>query len=239
MRMIISIQLENPALPKEYRPLVPRFFQAGFEMLNQREKAASLFDGGQPYSFSVYLPKAKFGKNIQMENNLIKIIFSTSKRELLEDFQRAAEAVKGPLAIEDNHWTPVNIRFISEKAAPAGRMRIRMLSPLLVSEPHERGIRLLGFKDEAFVERLRDAARRMLNDFGENPELADTLEAAPCGQDERPKEVHVLHGGRFYRGTVGELILSGGPELMALAYDCGIGIMREQGFGLFEWVKHA
>lgn len=237
MRMIISVQLKNPVLPREYRPLVPKLLQAGFNTLGQFNKHTYFTTEEQPYCFSVYLPKAKFGKQIQLESNLIKIIFSTNRQDVLDDFYNAAQALEEPVEFMENMYTITCIKQLSGKNISDSEAQIRMLGPLLIWDTPEKGGRMLGIRDHAFQQRLQEVVENMLGVLGEDPALASTLSVTSVNPGIKPKEVHVLHSGRFYRGTVGELQISGDVEMLNIAYAYGIGMLREQGFGLFEWVR--
>jgi CRISPR/Cas system endoribonuclease Cas6 (RAMP superfamily) len=80
---------------------------------------------------------------------------------------------------------------------------------------------------------LRSSVAGMLPMANLNAELLTTLHAV-VGDESSCKEAHVLHKGKFYRSTLGNLQLSGEPALLNLLYHGGMGEMREEGFGLFE-----
>lgn len=192
----------------------------------------------KPFSFSVYLPKSRFGTEITLECDYIKVIFSAFDENVFDDFFLAAMSIQGQrVEIGENALRISSVVRILEKNVTNPQVTIHMLSPLVVHSKaglKQEGRGCLGVRDPDFEEQLRASVAQMLLGAGLCGDLLKTLhicaEEGPAGC----KEAHVLHRGRFYRSTLGNLKLSGEPALLNLLYHAGMGEMREEGFGLFE-----
>ncbi len=238
MRMMVTVLLEKNTLPRDYRPWISKLFhialskQGGEQLVQQHFGAAS----GKLFSFSVYLPKSRFGPEIVLESNYIKIIFSAYDENVFDDFFLAMMSMQGQQAdMEGNVFTVSSVVRIIEKTVQDKQVGIHMLSPLVVrgsaGKQESRGC--LGVCDPEFEARLRLAVAEMLSGANLPADMLHTLRLATSSES-GCKEAHVLHRGRFYRSTLGNLQLFGEPELLNLLYHGGMGEMREEGFGLFE-----
>lgn len=239
MRMMITIQLEKNILPRDYRPWISRLLrdallrQGGESMAQQHldTKAVKLF------SFSVYLPKSRFGQEIMLESNYIKVIFSAYDENTFDDFFLALMGMQGQQSdMGANQLRVASAMRIIEKTVQHSQIGIHMLSPLVVralaqTKQDSRGC--LGVKDPEFDACLRASVAGMLPAAGLNNDVLASL-CVQFGAEAGYKEAHVLHKGNFFRSTLGDLQLSGEPALLNLLYHAGMGEMREDGFGLFE-----
>lgn len=70
--------------------------------------------------------------------------------------------------------------------------------------------------------------------YGSRP-CCDDFEIKPLKVDKRCEKI-VKYKGTVVKGWMGQYRLSGSPELIALAYDAGLGAKNSQGFGMFEMV---
>lgn len=242
MRMMITLSLDRNTLPKDYRPWITRLFsyaltRQGGETLSQQHL---VHRSVKPFSFSVFLPKSRFAAEIELECDYIKVIFSTCDENLFDDFFLAVMGIQGErMEVEGNALKVSSVVRIIEKSVSRAQIAIHMLSPLVVrdSNPAKHPGNCLGVKDPAFQAQLRQSVEGLLTLSGLKPETLQTLcVSAPEGNG-GCKEAHVLHQGRFYRSTLGNLALSGEPALLNLLYQGGMGEMREEGFGLFELME--
>ncbi len=240
MRMMMTVTLDKNILPRDYRPWISQLLrisltrQGGDALLQQYFGGAS----AKPFSFSVYLPKSRFGTEITLECDYIKVIFSAFDENVFDDFFLAAMGIQGQqVEMGENTLRISSVVRILEKSVANPQVNIHMLSPLVVHG--KAGLRqdsrgCLGVRDPDFEEQLRASVAQLIAGTGLSPDLLKTLhvwaEDGPAGC----KEAHVLHRGRFYRSTLGNLKLSGEPALLNLLYHAGMGEMREEGFGLFE-----
>lgn len=239
MRMMITLLLEKNTLPRDYRPWISKLFhialskQGGEQLVQQHFGTAS----AKLFSFSVYLPQSRFGPEIMLESNYIKVIFSAYDENVFDDFFLAMMSMQGQQAdMNGNVFTVSAVVRIIEKTVQNSQIGIHMLSPLVVrgsasGKPDNRGC--LGVSDQEFEARLRSSVAGMLPAANLPEDLLDTLHVTASAEP-GSKEAHVLHKGRFYRSTLGNLTLSGDPALLNLLYHGGMGEMREEGFGLFE-----
>lgn len=239
MRMMITIQLEKNLLPRDYRPWVSRLFhdalhkQGGESMVKQHLDASA----SKLFGFSVYLPKSRFGQEIMLESNYIKVIFSAYDENAFDDFFLAFMGMQGQQSdMGANQLRVASVMQIIEKTVQKQQVSIHMLSPLVVrglaqAKMDSRGC--LGVKDTDFDASLRASVAGMLPAAGLSDDLLDSLHVQ-ANADTSFKEAHVLHKGSFYRSTLGDLTLCGDPLLLNLLYHAGMGEMRDDGFGLFE-----
>ncbi len=238
MRMMVTILLEKNTLPRDYRPWVSKLFhmalvkQGGEQMLQQHFGCT----GGKLFSFSVYLPKSRFGQEVVLESNCIKVIFSAYDENTFDDFFLAMMGMQSQRAdMGENAFQVSSVIRILEKTVQDSKINIHMLSPLVVhgaaGRQENRGC--LGVRDPEFEAHLRAAVAGMMPMANLSAEMLETLHVA-ANDDTGCKEAHVLHKGRFFRSTLGNLQLSGEPALLNLLYHGGMGEMREEGFGLFE-----
>ena len=239
MRMMVTLLLEKNTLPRDYRPWISKLFhtalskQGGEQMVQQHFGVAS----GKLFSFSVYLPKSRFGPDIVLESNYIKVIFSAYDENVFDDFFLAMMGMQGQRAdMEGNVFSVSSVVRIIEKTVQDHKIGIHMLSPLVVRQSaagkqDSRGC--LGVCDLEFEARLRSSVAGMLPMANLSADLLATLRVS-ASVEPGCKEAHVLHKGKFYRSTLGNLMLIGDPALLNLLYHGGMGEMREEGFGLFE-----
>ncbi len=239
MRMMITIQLEKNTLPRDYRPWVSRVFHDAL-MKQGGEGLVQQYFGGAPgrlFGFSVYLPKSRFGTEIILESNYIKVIYSAYDENTFDDFFLAMMGMQSQkVDLDANELRIASVARIIEKTVQTSSVGIHMLSPLVVrsgSAGKQDGKGCLGINDMEFIACLKASIADLLPAAGLSGELLDTLHIQ-AGPVPAFKEAHVLHKGRFFRSTLGDLQLSGEPSLLNLLYHAGMGEMRDEGFGLFE-----
>ena len=129
------------------------------------------------------------------------------------------------------------------------RMRFRLLSPLSSSVTVEKNGKLMPYYLLAGDPRLNEALRiNLLNKFRslydrepEDTELVCTLDnefIAGRGGSEKISKLITIKQGRpdetRVRGFMCPLTLDGNPELIALAYESGLGEKNSLGFGMLE-----
>lgn len=236
----MTITLEKPMLPRDYRPLISQLLQNMIDGYGGADMVTRYFnDAPSLYSYSVYLPKCVFKGNIELSSGYIKVIFSTFHDTCYDAFYAAAQQmlnVDMPLA--DNVFCITTLLPIVEKTIESNTVKVRMLSPLVVRETaQEEGARsytCLGVHDPDFESQLRHSVFRMLTAASLECGDLETLTVTPYEDEYTCKETHILHRGRFYKTTLGMLRITGEPRLLNLLYQGGIGEMRMEGFGLFE-----
>lgn len=242
MRLIVAVALETAQIPHEYRPIITNMLHDGFKRHAVAADYEKYFtDSVQPYSFSVYLPKSRFERMIMLESAKVKIIFSTCEKSCYDDFKALFDAMLGEkLEMAENKWTVRFVADVAEKEIKGNQIHIRMLSPLVVlrQEPDGQGkVHLLGLRDADFEAILNQSVEKQAKALlGMPPEKAQ-IHVLPCQEGFRAKDVHVLHEGSYLRSTVGDMNLCADAELLKFLYECGMGEMREKGFGLFEVVE--
>ncbi len=239
MRMMVTVLLEKNTLPRDYRPWISRLFHAALSRQGGEQMMQQYFGSmaGKLFSFSVYLPKSRFGQEIVLESNYIKVIFSAYDENTFDDFFLAMMGMQGQrVDLEENTFQVSSVVRILEKTVQESKINIHMLSPLVVrngtaGKQESRGC--LGVRDPEFEVHLRSTVAGMLSAANLSADMLASLHVA-AGNELGCKEAHVIHKGRFYRSTLGNLQLCGEPVLLNLLYHGGMGEMREEGFGLFE-----
>jgi len=172
-----------------------------------------------------------------LESSYIKVIFSAYDENVFDDFFLAMMGMQGQRAdMEGNVFQVSSVVRIIEKTVQEPQINIHMLSPLVVhcnaaGRQESRGC--LGVRDPEFEAHLRSTVAGMLPTANLEPDILSSLRVS-FSDESGFKEAHVLHRGRFYRSTLGNLQRSGEPALLNLLYHSGMGEMREEGFGLFE-----
>ena len=84
MRFTLTLELEKSSFPIDYRSIVLSFIKNAISKCNDGKYYDRFFkDTNQKdYCFSVILPKSRFTKDeIKLENNKLKILFSTGDAE--------------------------------------------------------------------------------------------------------------------------------------------------------------
>ncbi len=241
MRMIISIALETAQIPQEYRPLITDMMYDGFKRHNVAPDFEKYFSQEvQPYCFSVYLPKSRFEQMIMLESPKIKVIFSTCEQSCYEDFLKLFQAMTGETQkVAGNTWMVRSIADVQEKQIVGDCVHIRMMSPLIViryEEENEQKPHLLGMRDGNFEICFNKEVEKLAEVLFGMPASEARVRVFPCEDGFKCKDVHVLHGGRYLRSTVGDMMLCGDERLLKGLYQSGLGEFREKGFGLFEVV---
>ncbi len=241
MRMMITLSLDKNTLPRDYRPWISRLFRIALEKQGGEQLSRQYFGGvqAQLFSFSVYLPKSRFGPEIILESGYIKVIFSAFDENVFDDVFFALLALQGQEAdMGGNVIRVTSVARILEKTIKEDRISIHMLSPLVVRGAMagaKDSRSCLGVSDPEMAMGLRSSVKEMLPLANLDQEVLPSLRIS-AEKGDKCKETHVLHQGKFYRSTLGNLTLSGEPALLNLLYHAGMGEMREEGFGLFELI---
>jgi|GEM_PF-6331624 len=242
MRLIVAVALETAQIPHDYRSIITTMLRDGFKRHGVAADYEKYFASGvQPYGFSVYLPKSRFERMIMLESAKVKIIFSTCEKSCYADFKALFDAMLGEkMDMADNKWTVRYVADVAEKEIKGNKVHVRMLSPLVVIRQEDEGeskVHLLGMRDADFEATLNQSVQKQAKALLNMPPEKARLQVSPCEEGFRAKDVHVLHEGIYLRSTVGDMMLTAVPDLLKMLYECGMGEMREKGFGLFEVVE--
>lgn len=127
---------------------------------------------------------------------------------------------------------------IEEPPEFTGRTLCETISPLVVSTGVKRGEKLhkvfLSPEDPRFFEIVKENLLRKVQAFGAFAVPESTVSFEPTGTW-HSKLVTVQ--GTNVRGYEGRFFVEGNEELLAFAYDAGLGERNSQGFGMFRVVE--
>jgi len=124
---------------------------------------------------------------------------------------------------------------VLERPEMDGRMRIRMMTPLvaystLLKPEGRKKTYYYNPLEPEFAEIIDRNMRKKYQAFYGNAPRARKLSLKP----ERFSERVVKYRDNVIRGYEGTFLAEGNRRILELAYDCGLGSKNSQGFGMFE-----
>lgn len=240
MRFSLVFEIENSNFPLDYRKIFLSFIKAGFEKYDPK-LYSDLYDNNdnirKPYTFSVYMNKAKFGKDeIVMDDSKIILNFSTysdafgiyfynSMLKMLNVFYPAGKS---------NNIRLIKINLVKDKPVRQARIQVKTLSPVVVRE-HKKERKIDNYfipLDEGFQQKLKDNIIQSGQEFFEFDISRDVEELRVEAID--VKDTLVLHYNNKIRASIGKFVLEGKPYLLEYLLKAGMGARRSQGFGMLE-----
>ena len=244
MRFAIKIVLNDSKLPLDYRRIVLSLFKDSLEEYNEdwyKNIYIASFAKTKPFTFSAYLPGAKFTENsIELSGKEIIINFSTSNEKYGIYFYNALLNAKGnPYKYKNNITLKiVNISLQKETVIKGNCIIFKTLSPIIVRN-HNRESNVdeyLKFDSNAFIEELKmKIFFSTINEFKFNT-LKDVNKLDIKFRN--MKNIPILHYADKIKirpnGTIGEIKIKGKEYLLNFISKAGIGSRRNQGFGMVK-----
>lgn len=241
MRLKITCELDGNRLPIDYRTKIMMMVKSELTKSNP-ELFNRLFKQNTQkfYTFSVFLPDAKFTKEeitIRPDAALI-INFSSSDAEMILGFFNVFMGLKG----KSYAWTPTlnasiqNVTTIPSQKITQDEVICRILSPVLARD-HDRETRKTWFytaEDERFEEILkRNLIIKYQEKFGDAWRYdIEELRIVPINC----RKTVVRHYEKQIVATIGQIELIGKPHLLNLLLEDGLGSLCGSGFGMLEMI---
>lgn len=240
MRFCLEFDLEQNEIPLDYRSCLLSFFKYAFKNYDE-EVYENLYSKRyltkKPFTFSVFLGKAEFGyKDILLENNKIKLNFSTSHYEYGIYFYNAMLKMKfisypfGGI----NKIILKSLNFIKEIVINKNEIIAKTLSPIIIRK-HDKEKNFdfyYDFHDDDSIKVLKENiinSGQVFFDFDLQFDV-EKLEIIPM----KLKKIQILYHDHKFIGSIGILELKGKDYLLDYLVKAGIGARRSQGFGMLE-----
>jgi CRISPR-associated endoribonuclease Cas6 len=220
-------------LPVDYRRGFVSLIKAALEKSNPR-----LFEYYysehrlKPFTFSVYFPALqKSGKVGKLHvGKKVKFNFSTSSQEL------ATYTYNG--IIKNRHYplfeNEISFRsayLLPPKIIKSQEVIFKTISPVLINNKGASDRYLLP-DEEGFRDGLNFAVEEICGNFL-NGQTVTKIDFEPL----KIKRKVIWHYGQHRSGFIGLFCIRGERELLQLIYDIGLGMRRNQGFGMLEVVR--
>lgn len=240
MRLIISLTLDKPDLPVDYRPMFLSLIKKG---LNEYSESSFIkIYGGRdpvikPFTFCVNLTKPVFDKSIiRLADNNISLIISTYDYEyfiLLYNSLLTQKLKPHPVAF-NNSIKVLSIKTQFTEPISKSDITVKFRSPLVVREHNESDNtdKYLDYSNDNFKNKLKELVIAEGERLGFNRVFYESFEIE--GID--PKRTVVTSFGGKINSSFGVFRIKGDPMLLNYLYCAGIGSRRSQGFGMFDVV---
>lgn len=232
----LVFQLENAILPLEMERVMVSFLKAAvykyshdmFERLYSKERSIM-----KTYTFSKYLPRAKFINNtIQLSQDRFVVFFSDSNfAQLLEFYNAFLGMRKEKYPLEHNSMTLIQIVTQKRREITDSEIVVKMQSPL-IARRHDSTTNhdeyFCYYQDE-FAEVVKENVTFFVEHMEEDVSL-DNFSIVPV----KGKKVVVPNFKTKIDGNLGIFKITGSKELLNLLYLSGLGARRNSGNGKFE-----
>lgn len=232
----LTFVLEKNRLPRELDRLIISFLKASAQAVSQGfyeklyDKSKSVLKG---YSFSYYLPGAKFLKEeIELGSNSFSLFFSDVDQQELLMFFNGFQCMKyRKIPMNGNSMSLLSIRMQPLSEIREREIVIRMQSPLIVRNHHTEDNTDIYYtcETEGFEQALKENIRLFLERLGMDISTEDF-----SIQTIKGKKVVVPVFGRPVDASLGIFKLTGSSQLLNILYQAGMGTRRSAGHGKFE-----
>ena len=240
MRIKLVMDVPSKVLPIDYRRKIMMMIKMSLSEID-KELFHDLFSSNQMkhYTFSVFLPNAKFVQNkvYLKDKSQLLVNFSTNNAEILLHFYNVFQELKNKVIDWGDETGEVKVIQVNTLSTPKINEKTvicRTLSPIICRD-HNRETRkdwFFDYRDKEFQEILRRNLKIKLTDkLG--PHVVydiDKLEIEPLAM----KQTVVSHYEKKINVSLGRLKLSGEPYLLEELISNGLGSMCGSGFGLLE-----
>lgn len=232
----LTFELENNWLPRETDRLTVSFLKASAQAYSP-DFYERLYDKGRSvikgYTFSYYLPGAKFAKEkIELAGNTFSLFFSDADQQELLMFFNGFQLMKHKkYPMNGNSMTLVSIRMQLLPDIREEEIIVRMLSPLIVRRhnPEDNTDIYYTCETEGFEQALRENIAVFLERMG-----MDIAAEGFSIQTVKGKKIVVPVFGRSTDASLGIFKLTGSCRLLAILYQAGLGARRSEGHGKFD-----
>ena len=242
MRFLLTLEVKKNRFPIEYRRVILSYIKNALTYCNNGKFYNDFFGNAKQkdYCFSVIFPKSKFIKNeIQIENNKIKILFSTDDKnktglKLFSAFI-GQKNIAFPLE-NDNCMTLKSIKNVKHDEIRNNRAIFKTsLGSGICVRDHDKETnkdQYYIYSDKEFREKLKFILRNELINAGFSEEQAESVSVNPI----QCKKAVAKHYKRFIDISLGMIEISGCRFILQYLYDTGIGSRKSAGFGMLDLV---
>ncbi|MHA1780447.1 MAG: CRISPR-associated endoribonuclease Cas6 [Candidatus Thorarchaeota archaeon] len=224
-----------PVIRYDYQHAVGSMFYD--RLIRARSEYKQLHDGTgfKYFTFSgLEIPKRRALRNgLAILSNDAYLWFSSVDGQLVRTL--AAQMLREP----EVRISGVDFRVVEAMLLPGlefngGPRKFTTMSPIIIRKRIEQAGVIktwdLSPEDPDFVERLkRNLVRKYTEYTGRAPD--DTIEITKI---ERTKQKRIEIQEIYHRAHLMDVTLEGDPQLIAFAYDCGLGEKNSMGFGMLQ-----
>lgn len=232
----LTFQLENKVLPLEMERTIVSFFKKAIsnysEDMLQRlySKEYSIM---KTYTFSKYLPNAKFTKNgIELSQDRFILFFTDSNFvQLIEFYNAFLTMKKEKYPLFQNSMTLINIALQNKNDVCDDEIVVKMQSPLIARRHNAETNkdRYYCCYENEFAEVVKENVAFFMKEVDPSLSVDDFYIEVVKG-----KKVVTTSFGVKIDGNLGIYKIKGSKELLQLLYQSGIGSRRSAGNGKFE-----
>lgn len=243
MRFSLQFKLSNKKIPIDYRRKFISFLKRCFETYSE-----DVFDKfykdrdniGKPYTFSVYLGKAKFKRDvIELQNDIIFLNFSTFDMEAGLYFYNSVSAMRNKVFAfgRENKMTLTDVKLNTEQSIISETVVFKTLSPVLIRDHVEEtnNDNYLSFdEDKELAVLKRNLKYQITNYFGEkSAKDADEIEISSIDM----KKIIVSNYSIKIPANLGKFRVTGKTYILDYLYKSGMGSKKSAGFGMLNVVE--
>jgi CRISPR-associated endoribonuclease Cas6 len=242
MRFYLTLELEIPTFPLDYRKVVISFIKNAISKCNDGKYYDRYFKDTiqKDYCFSVVLPRPKFGKDkILLDRNEIQILFSTddkSKTGLILFSSFLAQKNKKFNIPDNNSITLKKITKQKEQSIINSKVIFKTSkgSGLCIRNHDKQTNRdnHYVFSDDRFEENLKIVLANQAIEAGFSEYQAENIRFKPI----QCKKVVAKHYDIYIDMTVGLFQMECDSELLQYFYNTGIGSRKSAGFSMIDLV---
>ena len=234
MRIELQFVLAKREIDIEYRRILLHFIKKSLSEVNGGTYYKKYYRGhdSKDFTFAVKLPNPVFEVNrIKLDNNTIKVIWSTSDYKLGLIFINAFMAQLNkvfPLA-NQNEMTLVKVFKWKDNEVRTDKIRIKMISPLIIREHcrDENKDHYYSVKQDNFQEKAVEIIKSQLRLAGYTENYIDDFNITPLDT----RTVIVKHYECNVESSLGNFELQGKPVVLNYLLGAGLGSRKNQGFG--------
>ena len=241
MRLKIVCESSQHELPMNYRSKIMMMIKTYLAKQN-KELYGRLFNDNtmKPYTFSVYLPQAKFEKvYITLgESREFVINFSTSDAEIAINFYNAFLAMKNETILWGNDLTTTvkKVDIVTLPPIVTEKIQVRTLSPIICRHHNQETRKdwFYTYDDKEFLPILkRNMTFKLVDRLSETARYdLEKLTLTPI----KMKKTVIKHYEKQIAGSIGTLEVTGKSYLLNEFVDSGVGSLTGSGFGMVEKV---
>lgn len=242
MRFSLVLELKKSIFPIEYRRVILSYIKNALSNCNDGKYFDKFFDSTnqKEYCFSVIFPQSIFRKNeIELENNEIKILFSTS------DKNKTGFILFSAFINQKNKIFPLeNENFMTLKSIKTQKREELLNSRAIFKTALGSGICIREhnrdnnkdvyyiYSDSEFREKLKLVLSNELNNAGFCKEEIQAV----CVNPIQLKKAVAKHYKRYIDINIGLIEISACKDILQYFYDVGIGSRKSSGFGMLDLV---
>lgn len=242
MRFTLTLELEKSSFPIDYRSIVLSFIKNAISKCNDGKYYDRFFkDTNQKdYCFSVILPKSRFTKDeIKLENNKLKILFSTG------DAEKTGLILFNAFIVQKNKtFSLPNKNSMILKSITNQKQDLIVNSRAIFKTTIGSGIcvrehnrennsdKYYVFSDADFREKLNNVISNQVRQAGFSEDEINKIKVSSI----QCKKVVVKHYGRYIDITTGMFEIQANNEILQYFYDQGIGSRKSAGFGMIDLI---